>query len=383
MTRQAVSEWQFEWVTNWEEVWSERFTRRWQGWMAESATAHVFFEPATARAWVDTFSALRDVQPRFLVATRGPGNLVFLPLVRMRSGWKDAWLRAIVPVGLPGFDYHDPILVGAADAGLWDGFWRGLETELYGRWAHDFDVALVNGLRPCSLPPEPEQWLPSGLLRTSRAGYQEPAPYIDLTRFGTIDDYMGSISYSLRHELRGNLRSLRRQGEVRLRFYGPDELQTALVALETMLEHNRRRFPNTWRARDYYANLVRRCLPERTLLLSEMLVGGQPVGWELDLDYRGRIYKYIAAFDPAFARWSPGHLHSYLSLEKALADGLEVYDFLRGNEAFKARWATGSTPLYEAEWIGSRQLASARVRAAKSSIRNGWHCRCTCLRPAK
>ena len=168
IARSAVSEWRFEWVTSWQEIWSEGFTRRWQGWMAESANAHVFFEPATARAWVDTFSPLRDVQPRFLVATCGPGNLVFLPLVRTQSGWKDAWMRAIVPVGLPGFDYHDPILVGPADEGLWDGFWRGLEAELFSRWAGDFDLALVNGLRSCSLPGEPDQWLAGGLQRAER-----------------------------------------------------------------------------------------------------------------------------------------------------------------------------------------------------------------------
>ena len=361
VAQRAVSEWRFEWVTNWEEVWSERFTRRWQGWMAESTTAHVFFEPATARAWIDTFSAVRDVQPRFLVATRDPGTLVFLPLVRISSGWKDAWRRAIVPVGLPGFDYHDPILVGPADQCIWDGFWRGLEAELRGPWADDFDVALVNGLRSWSLPPDPERWLSGGLPGAARAGYQEPAPYIDLTRFGTIDDYAASVSSNLRQELRAKFRSLRKLGEVSLHYYSPDEVQPALAALETMLEFNRRRFPHTWRAKNYYANLIRRCLPTGTLLLSEMLVQRQPVGWELDFIYRRRLYKYIAAFDPAFARWSPGNLHSYLSLERAIGDGLEVYDFMRGNESYKARWATGSVPLFEAEWIGNGPLASVRA----------------------
>ena len=356
-----TSDWRFEWVTSWAEVWSEDFTRRWRGWMAESATSHVFFEPATVHAWVDTFRAFQDVQPRFLIARRGPDNLVFLPLVRLRSGWKDAWRRTIVPVGLPGFDYHDPILVGPADAGLWEGFWRGLDAELHGRWEGDFDLALINGLRSRCLPAEPERWLSGGLPNVARAGYQEPAPYIDLARFPTVGDYMASISYNLRHDLRGRLKFLRKMGQVSLRYYGPDEVQAALVSLETMLEHNQRRFPLTWRARDHYANLVRRCLPEGTVLLSEMRLGGQTLSWELDFVHHGRIYKYVSAFDPGFPSWSLGNLHTYLSLEHALANGIECYDFLRGAEAYKARWATVNEPLYEMEWIGSGRLASARV----------------------
>src|SRR2546428_13089151 len=97
IARSAVSEWRFEWVTSWQEIWSEGFTRRWQGWMAESANAHVFFEPATARAWVDTFSPLRDVKPRFLVATCGPANLVFPPRLRPHARAKPAEMPPIAP----------------------------------------------------------------------------------------------------------------------------------------------------------------------------------------------------------------------------------------------------------------------------------------------
>ncbi|OLE81883.1 MAG: hypothetical protein AUG06_00180 [Actinobacteria bacterium 13_1_20CM_2_65_11] len=132
-----------------------------------------------------------------------------------------------------------------------------------------------------------------------------------------MDDYLASISHNMRHELRGKLRFLRKQGDVRLRYYGPDEIQAALVSLETMLEFNRRRFPLTWRAQGYYANLVRQCLPARTLLMSELVVDGQPLSWTLDFFYHGRMYKYACAFDPGFPKWSVGNLHTYLSLEES------------------------------------------------------------------
>lgn len=54
------------------------------------------------------------------------------------------------------------------------------------------------------------------------------------------------------------------------------------------------------------------------------------------------IWGYTMAYDPAFARFSPGKvLLSYL-WDHSFATGYEEFDFLAGDEAFKFRWSVGS-----------------------------------------
>lgn len=49
-----------------------------------------------------------------------------------------------------------------------------------------------------------------------------------------------------------------------------------------------------------------------------------------------RIYQY--GFDPAFARYSPGALLTAYAIERERAEGVLLFDFLRGQEAYKYRW---------------------------------------------
>ena len=115
----STADWKFEWITTWDEVWSPDFVEQWQSWVKDSASAHVFFHPALVKAWVETYTALRDIQPRFLIAQVGSDCTVFMPLILMKSNWKDIWQRSMLPVGYSEFDYHDPIMSVKGDTALW------------------------------------------------------------------------------------------------------------------------------------------------------------------------------------------------------------------------------------------------------------------------
>ncbi len=54
--------------------------------------------------------------------------------------------------------------------------------------------------------------------------------------------------------------------------------------------------------------------------------------------HRQRAYCYLGGFDPAFSRFSPGALVLAYVLEKAISEGVAVFDFLRGEESYKADW---------------------------------------------
>ena len=81
-------------------------------------------------------------------------------------------------------------------------------------------------------------------------------------------------------------------------------------------------------AQDGSLRLARLRLDGRTLALLYALRGGE------------RYFYYAAGFDPKMARFSPGLLLLRETIRMAAAEGMQVFDFLRGDEAYKEPWTT-------------------------------------------
>ena len=72
-------------------------------------------------------------------------------------------------------------------------------------------------------------------------------------------------------------------------------------------------------------------------------VAGRCVAGLLHLRSGDAICLYLMAIDRSFdPRLSVGNLIVGLALERAAKEGLRVYDFLRGGEDYKLRWADGA-----------------------------------------
>jgi hypothetical protein len=110
-------------------VFSDAFQADWLRAADEAFTSHVFFHPALAKVWIETYKHLQDIRPRFLLA-RSPAGSAILPLVLWRRNWKNAWHRLLVPVGYSDYDYHDPLATGDPVAFDWRSFWASLEQDL-------------------------------------------------------------------------------------------------------------------------------------------------------------------------------------------------------------------------------------------------------------
>lgn len=59
-----------------------------------------------------------------------------------------------------------------------------------------------------------------------------------------------------------------------------------------------------------------------------------------------RLHLYIAGFDPAHERLSPGMLLVAEAIERAIAEGISVVDFLRGEERYKSYWGARPEPTF-------------------------------------
>ncbi len=63
---------------------------------------------------------------------------------------------------------------------------------------------------------------------------------------------------------------------------------------------------------------------------------GQPAGFQISFVTESRIWIYQCAFDERFPKSSVGGILAYLSIERAWNLGVREYDYLSGDEAYKA-----------------------------------------------
>jgi CelD/BcsL family acetyltransferase involved in cellulose biosynthesis len=103
---------------------------------------------------------------------------------------------------------------------------------------------------------------------------------------------------------------------------------------------------------------------------------GRPIAARLDLELGGRNAMLKHAIDPEFSAYGPGHLIHHRAFEDGIARGVDEFDFLRGDDEYKRRWANRERHL-EAVTLTRRgpagRLARPRVRLARRLDRRRPH----------
>ncbi len=91
---------------------------------------------------------------------------------------------------------------------------------------------------------------------------------------------------------------------------------------------------------------------------------GTPLAAEYQLAGVGTIYLYQAGLDPDRLDWEPGHLATARVLQHAITQGCRRFDFLRGNEPYKAQW--------QAEFHGNATVRVIAPRVAARARHQAW-----------
>jgi len=90
----------------------------------------------------------------------------------------------------------------------------------------------------------------------------------------------------------------------------------------------------------FHEQLARRFLERGWLRLFLLESGTQVLAALYCFTYQGRYYFYQSGRDPHFARYRVGLVLMHCVVQEAIREGAIVFDFLRGEEAYKYRWAT-------------------------------------------
>jgi CelD/BcsL family acetyltransferase involved in cellulose biosynthesis len=96
----------------------------------------------------------------------------------------------------------------------------------------------------------------------------------------------------------------------------------------------------------FHIDAARAFLLQNMLRLYAIYINESIAGAIYTFTHRRRAYCYLAGFDPLYKSLSPGTLLIAHTIERALAEGCEAVDFLRGNESYKYFWGAKDHPTY-------------------------------------
>ena len=86
----------------------------------------------------------------------------------------------------------------------------------------------------------------------------------------------------------------------------------------------------------FHERLITEGLPEGVVELVRVCAGEVPIGYLYNFLYRGRVYYYFSGFRyEADNRLKPGLVSHTLCIERHLARGMDVYDFMAGDNRYK------------------------------------------------
>jgi CelD/BcsL family acetyltransferase involved in cellulose biosynthesis len=200
------------------------------------------------------------------------------------------------------------------------------------------------------------------------------APVLDL-RDGWEAVYRAKMSPKSRSLHGRRRRQLERLGRLEYTVARtPDELEPALEECFALHEVRWNARPDgsqfaTPAGRRFHRAALRNLAPFDVLRIVTMRLDGRPIAFHYDFLLEGRLYVHRLAFDPAFARQSPGLLTTLEAIRNAADEGATFVEFLGGAERYKVQLADRFEPLYEAIGLARTLQGRAAVAGLESGIR--------------
>jgi CelD/BcsL family acetyltransferase involved in cellulose biosynthesis len=160
---------------------------------------------------------------------------------------------------------------------------------------------------------------------------------------GSHERYLEDLGKKQRHEVRRKRRRFADElGEPRLLRAVGDDAVAAFAAMHRLAAGDKGAFMTAGMEAFFVA------LHHEAGGVVDVLCGedGVPVAAGFGFEDPDGYYLYNSAFDPAAGPASPGLVLVSLLLERAIADGKTVFDFLKGDEEYKFRLGATARPLF-------------------------------------
>jgi CelD/BcsL family acetyltransferase involved in cellulose biosynthesis len=182
----------------------------------------------------------------------------------------------------------------------------------------------------------------------------------------TWDEFLVGLSRTRRETIRTQWRKLVAPGRARL--HRAESVADIARSFDILVDlHQKRREmlnqPGCFASTSFTAfhrQLAESFLAAGRLRLSWLELDETPIAVEYSFTGGDTIYYYQGGFDPSKAQLGPGWLMTAMSMQAGIAEGYRYFDFLRGDEPYKAAWNATPRPLIELRIAGRRPTARVR-----------------------
>lgn len=200
------------------------------------------------------------------------------------------------------------------------------------------------------------------------AGPLEPSPYLPIR--GSWEDYQAGLDTKLLRDLRRRRRRLEEQGEVTI------EVHDGREGLRDLLDEGFAIESSGWKAEGgtsilsssrthaFYSEVAGWAAGRGFMRLSFLRLDGRPLAFQYGIEDAGAYYFLKGGYDPASRQFAPQKLLVQALLARAFSSGLESFEFLGEDEAWKLEWTDAlrdrallhafRPPLGLAEWAAVR-----------------------------
>jgi CelD/BcsL family acetyltransferase involved in cellulose biosynthesis len=184
----------------------------------------------------------------------------------------------------------------------------------------------------------------------------------------TWEDYLAGISKSHRKQLRQLERRILESDRVEWhRVHTAVELDAAWAVLVDLHQRRRRSLgePGCFSSKPFstfHCEVIERLLARGQLRMSWLALDGEPAAAEYHMADGRATYAYQGGVDPGRLAEEPGRLSTILCLRQAIDEGHQRFDFLRGDEPYKAHWRATPRPACDYSVVPNRRLARLRGR---------------------
>jgi CelD/BcsL family acetyltransferase involved in cellulose biosynthesis len=191
------------------------------------------------------------------------------------------------------------------------------------------------------------------------------------------EEFLALQSKSHRKQLRQAERRVLDSG--RAAWHAVDDISDFDAAWEVLVDlHQRRRqslgepgcFASpAWAA--FHREVAPLLLAAGRLRLSWLELDGQPAAAEYHLAGTRTTFAYQGGVDPTRLDEEPGRLSNIRTIQRAMAEGHARFDFLRGDEPYKAHWRAVARPTWRRQAAAPRVLSKLRRQTWAGARRAG------------
>ena len=224
----------------------------------------------------------------------------------------------------------------------------GWEKEVYYcllDWLQSKEAPAWDYLDLCNLPEDSLSYkaLPS-IFRNAglrvEVDQEDVAPHVHLP--ARYENYLMQIDKKQRHEIRRKQRRVERELDVGFTLVqSMDALQEAMdefLRLQRMSRPDKESFMTPHMER-FFRVMAGRMLETGHLHLSFLSLNGENAAALLAFEYKKELLLYNSGYDTEkWAGYSPGWVLLGYVIQHAIARGIEVFDFLQGDEEYKYRF---------------------------------------------